>query len=242
VLMAGLFILAFNSLEKKKTWLGTLLIVITFFIKIYGIVGFLLFFLYPEKRKFILYSLLWLVLIGLLPLVVISPSQLAFLYSSWLDLLRSDHTLSQGMSVMGVLDIWFHIEIDKMLVAVIGFILLAIPLIKTKAYKEPLFRIFFFSSIMIWMIIFNHKAESSTFIIAVAGIALWYFSQKPTIIIRILFILAFIFTCLSTTDIFPEHLRTEIFHPYLVKVIPCILIWIFLNYQMLSGKYQLSEP
>lgn len=241
LLMAGLLIMAFNSLEKKNVKLGTLFIVITFFIKIYGAIAFLLFFLYPQKKKFILYSILWLVVIGLLPLLVISPSQLQYLYLSWYDLLRSDLSASQGMSVMGVLNVWFHIDIDKSIVAGIGLILLVLPLLKVKAYKEDLFRIFFFSGMMIWMIIFNHKAESPTFIIAASGIALWYFSQKANWQIRTLLIIAFIFSCLAPTDIFPPYIRQQIFQPYLVKVIPCILIWFVIEYQLLSGKYEIKK-
>ena len=53
-LLAGLIILAFVFLEKEKIWLGTLCITLTFYIKIFGIVAFALFLVYPQKGKFIL--------------------------------------------------------------------------------------------------------------------------------------------------------------------------------------------
>jgi hypothetical protein len=241
LLMAGLLIFAFNALEGKKTWLATLLIVITFYIKIYGAIAFLLFFLYPEKKKFFLYSIFWMIVLALLPLILITPQEYGMQLTSWLELLRSDQTVSQGLSVMGLLNRWFGWTPDKLIVIGAGFILLVLPLLKIKKYKDPLFRIFFFSSMMLWMIIFNHKAESPTFIIAVSGIAIWYFLQKPDWMLRGLLLLAFIFTCLSPTDIFPPHIRQDIFVPNLVKVIPCVIIWILLNYQLNAGKYELRK-
>jgi hypothetical protein len=86
------------------------------------------------------------------------------------------------------------------------------------------------------MVIFNHMAESPTFIIAVAGVAIWFYSQKPTTLNIALLILAVVFTCLSPTDIFSTYVRKEIFQPYVVKAVPCILIWLKISYDLLFDK------
>ena len=65
-LIAALLILAYTSFENKKVIWASLFIVLTVYIKIFGVVAFLMFFLYPDKLKFILYTILWTVLLALL--------------------------------------------------------------------------------------------------------------------------------------------------------------------------------
>src|SRR5690606_38477454 len=99
------------------------------------------------------------------------------------------------------------------------------------------FRLNMLSSVLIWIIIFNHKAESPTFIIAVSGIALWFFSQQAKKENTILLILVFIFTCLAPTDLFPKYIRDNIFEPYVVKAVPCILVWLKISYDLLFQNF-----
>src|SRR4030095_11803055 len=53
-LIAGLLILSFCFLERRQIMWGTLMISLTVFIKIFGLVAFSLFFLYTDRRKFFL--------------------------------------------------------------------------------------------------------------------------------------------------------------------------------------------
>ena len=93
------------------------------------------------------------------------------------------------------------------------------------------------ASILIWTVIFNHKAESPTFIIAICGIAIWYFSKQRNWPDTILVITAFIFTSMSVTDIFPPFVRNHYFIPFVIKVAPCIFIWIKIMYELLFEDY-----
>ena len=78
-------------------------------------------------------------------------------------------------------------------------------------------------------------AESATFIIAISGVAIWFFTKKEKHIIdKILLTLVILFTLLSPSDIYPEFIRNEYFIPYTVKVIPCILVWIKINFELLT--------
>src|SRR6185503_1416181 len=80
VLIAGLLLLAFSFLERRRMAWASLMIVIAAFIKLFGLVAFSLFLFYPEKRKFILYSALWGIVLGLLPLAVVPFAELVRLY------------------------------------------------------------------------------------------------------------------------------------------------------------------
>ena len=91
---------------------------------------------------------------------------------------------------------------------------------------------------LIWVVIFNHKAESPTFIIAVTGAAIWYFSNKPRIANNTLLIFLFLVTCLSFSDLVPHDIRQNIIKPYAIKAVPCIVIWCLLFLKLITMHSQ----
>ena len=235
-LMAGLIILAFCMLEKEKILLATLFISLTVFIKIFGIIACVLFVFYSKKVRVVLFMIGWIALLAIIPRLFTGVDQLIFLYKSWLNMLANDHSASVGYSVLGWLQTWFKIEPNKILVLGVGLILLLLPLLKIKKYADYSFRLAMLASILIWIVIFNHKAESPTFIIAVAGVAIWFFMQKPNKANIVLLIVVILFTCLSPTDLFPKYIRQNIFEVYVVKAVPCILVWLKIMYDLLFDK------
>lgn len=235
-MVAGLLILAFGLLEKRHYLTATFCIVFSIYIKLFGIVGLALLLFYPQKWKLALYTAAWTVVLFFIPLVMVDFNQLKFLYSSWGQMLKEDHTASYGFSVMGWINAWFRVDINKTLVALAGAVVFLIPLVRIKLYQNYMFRLLTLCSVLIWVIIFNHKAESPTFIIAMSGVAIWFISGKKSTLNIILFVLAFIFTSLSPTDIFPRSLRETYVIPYSLKVFPCILIWAKLIYDMIVMK------
>jgi len=231
-LMAGLLIFAFIFLEKKKPALAALMIVLTVFIKLFGLVALVLFLCYPERWKAMLYALGWTLLFAFLPLLVVSWSQLELLYQSWFMLLQNDHIASIGLSMAGWLYSWFGVAYSNLIV-IIGAFLLCLPLLRYQYFKEYTYRAFFLSSVLIWVVIFNHKAESPTFVIAVSGIAIWYMSQRLNWLNLVLLSLALVFTVLSQTDLFPRGLQNAFVAPYVLKAVPCILIWVKISVDLL---------
>jgi hypothetical protein len=236
-LIAGLLILAFNFLERRRVAWGTLMIVVAAFIKLFGLAAFLLWLLYPQKKKFVFFSLFWVSAIALAPLIVVPPAQLARLYGSWWTLLSNDYAGSAGLSLMAWLQAWFGVAPPRGIVVLIGLAVLGWPLVSARRYGDFAFRLLFLCDILIWVVIFNHKAESSSYIIAVSGIALWFFAQQRSRINLVLVSIAFIFTCLSPTDIFPRVLAATVFVPYVVKAAPCVFIWVKITYELVSGAF-----
>ena len=237
-LMAGLIILSFALLQKEHFLWATLCIVATVYIKLFGVVAMALFLFYPHKGKIALYTMLWMVLFAILPIVITGPNQLIFLYKSWGHMLAHDHSISYGFSVMGWLKSWFHLNINKNLVLLLGTILFCIPLSRIKLYRDYNFRLLLLASILIWVVIFNHKAESPTFIIAMSGIVIWFFSQKHSKTNLVILLTAFILTSLTSTDLFPHVLRESLIKPYVIKAIPAIFIWFLIIYEMTFKKYR----
>jgi len=235
-LIAGLLIFAFGLLENKKGWLASLFVVLTVFIKLFGVVGFALFLFYPQKWKMALYTVGWALLIWLLPFLFIDWEQYRFLFASYGQLLASDPIISNGFSVMGWLYSWFSLKTDKLIVILGGAGLFLLPFLRVSAYKDFSFRFLTLTSILIWVVIFNHKAESPTYVIAMAGVALWFIQGKKSALNIILFLAAMIFTSLTTTDIVPSSVRHAVLLPFAFKALPCILIWMKIIYDMLMLK------
>ncbi len=240
-LMAGLFILAFLFLEKNNVAIATLFIVITVFIKLFGLVGFALFLLYPNKIKAMAYTIFWFVLFALIPMLIVSPSELVQIYKSWWNLLSNDYVGFNGISVIAWLNTWFGLTEIKQMVVIFGLIIFGLPLIRFKQFVSQKFRMFFLASILLWVVLFNHRAESPTFVIAVSGVAIWFFGQTQNIFNLVLILIALVFTILAPTDIFPAHIRNDIFVPYAVKVVPCFFIWLKLIYDMLKVDFLLDS-
>lgn len=234
-LMAGLMILAFVFYERKNVALATLMIVLSVYIKIFGLVAFALFLLYPNKWKSIGYGILWMVVLFVLPLVVISPLELMAQYQNWVSMLMQDEAVSYSPSVMGWLKTWFHINPSAGLVLGLGVLIFLAPLIQFKKYDGAKFRQLILASILIWVVIFNHKAESPTFIIAVSGVAVWFFSQKQSRLNMVLLLITLIFTQLSPTDLFPPSIKEAFLYKYVIKVVPILLVWIKILYDAFIG-------
>ncbi|CAG5006350.1 hypothetical protein DYBT9275_03800 [Dyadobacter sp. CECT 9275] len=235
-LIAGLLIFAFGFLERGKYWQAAFCIVASVYIKLFGIVALALFLLYPNKLKLTYTTAVWILLFTFAPLVVVDMEQFLFLYKSWLSLLQNDRSISDGLSVIGWLKAWFGWDVNKTMVNIAGVVLFCLPLVRIRYYSQYTFRILLLASVLIWVVIFNHRAESPTFIIAMCGVALWYFSLSSSRENLVLLLLAFVFTALSATDVFPRFMRDEWLKPYVIKAVPCILIWGKIIYDMWVGN------
>ncbi|MGB3077825.1 MAG: glycosyltransferase family 87 protein [Saprospiraceae bacterium] len=242
-LMAGLIILAFCLCERNNFFMAAFCLMISVYIKLFGVVGFSLFLFYPQKLRLGLYTLFWGLIFLLLPLSVMNPVRLINLYESWLHLLASDQPpTAYGYSVFGWLKMWFHFQPDRIWILITGALIFLLPFTKIKMYRDFDFRLLALSSLLIWIVIFNHMAESPTFIIAMTGVSIWFFTRKPTIVNISLFALALILTSLSATDIFPHDFRKQIIKPYVLKAFPCIVVWIKIVIDMMLAKKGMKWP
>jgi hypothetical protein len=236
-LMAGLIVLAFALAERSKYAWSTLCIVFSFYIKIYGILALVFYLFYPGRLRLAAWTIFWMVFFAVLPLLAVSTHQLGFLYHSWLSLLLNDRSASMGTSLMGIMDTWFHLASWKNAVTVAGVILFVLPLVHFRQYKDYTYRILYLASVLIWMVIFNHKAESPTFVIVTAGIGIWYFSQRRDTLNLILLILSFLLISMSVSDLVPAPIRNDLVRPYGIKAVMGIVVWFKIIYEQLTLRY-----
>jgi hypothetical protein len=235
VLIASLIILSFHSLENKKPLLASLLIVLTVYIKIFGLVAVVLAVFYPNKIRFVLYTIFWTLVFALLPLVVISKNELLQQYQNWLYLLKWDHEASYGVSFIGLIHSWFNLKFSKIATVAVAAIVFCIPLLKFNCYKKYSFRLQILASLLIWIVIFNHRGESPTYIIALVGVGIWYFSQPANTTNRTLLWLCLIFTSFTSTDLItPGWITEKYVDTYSIKAVFSIVIWCKLIFDLLT--------
>lgn len=243
-LVCALFLFAYMAFEKKQVGLAALFIVLSVYIKIFGILAAALFLIYPNRFKFILYAILWAVVLFLLPITVISFSELIQLYQNWFGALTADHAKNvEDVSVMrmlsGVSTIAFS-EGLRLGIQLGAVVLFCMQYIRFRQFSEQQSRMFLLASAMIWSIIFNHAAESSTYIIAIMGVAIWYSASEMSKTQLALLIFAFILCSLSPTDIFPPYIRKNFIVPMALKSLPCLLVWLNIWYRLVWAKPQLA--
>jgi hypothetical protein len=146
--------------------------------------------------------------------------------------------VSDGLSVLSGLHQWFGIAGHKTLIQATGVGLLCLPLLNTTAYAKWAFRLGMLSSVLMWVILFNHRAETATLVIAVCGCALGYYTSHRTVLDTGLLLAVVLVTCLAPTDLCPLWLRQGVVKPYALAIVPVLGMWIKLNYDLVwkAGK------
>lgn len=224
-LIAGCLILALGLLERRRDFLAALCIAGAAFIKIYGIFGFVLFLFYRRKIALSAWGVLAMAIMAALPLLLVDLEQYRFLLASYQRLLGEDHSISYGLSALGLMKVWLGLEPNKVAVVLVGFALFLMPLTRWRLYRHFGFRYLTLASALLWLVVFNHKVESPTFVLAMAGAGLWFVVEPRNRVNIGLILFALLLTSLSTTDLFPRPIREAYIKPYLLKGVPVVLIW-----------------
>lgn len=246
IALTGLILLSFSYLIKKKEVQSAFFIAIGTLIKLYGIVGLAFFFFTRNKFKFIAGCIITFLVLFILPMLISSPSFVIQSYADWYRSLAHKNDLNasltsfQDISLMGIVRrTTGNINIPNAPFLLAGLTLFGLPYLRINQYKHLGFRLMLLASTLIFTVIFSSGSESPTYIIAFAGIAIWFIvqqKQKKGWVIA-LFIFAFILTSLSPTDIFPRPVK-EFIRLYSLKALPCVVIWLTIIYQMMKEDFE----
>lgn len=249
VAIAAIIIIAYAAIEKEKDWLAVLMIALGTMVKIYGVVGLAFFFFSKHKIKFIGYGLLWMGVMFVLPMVISSPDYVLDQYGAWFtDILQKNDanmfTEKQNISLLGMVrKISGNPFYSDLYIIVGGLVLFALPYLRFSQYKYAPFREAILASVLLFVVLFSTGSESSTYIIALCGAAIWYVTapwKRGKLDIGLM-IFAFILTSMSPSDLFPRYLKVHYVFPYALKAFPCVLIWLKLTYELCLKDYKRNE-
>ncbi|WP_018622371.1 glycosyltransferase family 87 protein [Spirosoma luteum] len=237
-LIAALSLFTFLSFERRQPIWAAFFIVLGFNIKIYSLVAGALFLLYPQKLRFLAYALGWGVVMALLPLLLTPPDKLLWQYDLWVNqlLIKSDVDKWLNLSIHRLVHQTISPAISTSAIIGAGVLVFCTVYIRVKRYTEPVFRLLMVASVLLFQVIFNPVSESPTYITAVTGVMCWWVCCPQNWLDRSLLIACFVFTVLSPSDIFPTVLREQLVKPYVLKALPCVLIWFRVIYLMHSRE------
>jgi hypothetical protein len=180
-LVAATMLLAFAALERDRLRLAGLAIGSGILIKLFPAAA--LAFAAPrrDRVRFAIWFSVILVALVLAPVAVTPFSTLIAQYRSWYAMGSVD-ALDRGASVMQLLHIVFGYDGPNWPVQLAGTLLLALPLARGQ-WSDGRHRRLFLASLLVYSVIFNHKAEQPSFVIAMVGVAIWY-ALKPRSLTR----------------------------------------------------------
>jgi hypothetical protein len=83
--------------------------------------------------------------------------------------------------MMHYLHAWLGVDWPNWPVQIAGTLMLVLPLaVRWDRRNSEAFRRTFLCSLLVYAVLFNHASEPPTFIVAYAGIVIWYVSSPPS--------------------------------------------------------------
>jgi hypothetical protein len=247
--ITAIIILSYTLIDRKQNFWAACLILLGTFIKLYGIVGLAFFFFVKEKPKFIGYCFFWALIFFVLPMLFFTPQYILEQYKEWYISLSAKQLENatliswQDISVMGIVRrVTQNPAVPDLPFLIGGIILFCIPYLRTDQYQSPTFRLMYLASTLIFTVIFSNSSESPTYIIAFTGVAIWFIIQKRPIhpISIALFIFSILLTTLAPSELYPKYVRVNYIMHYSLKALPCVLIWLFISYQMIFEDFKVK--
>ena len=225
-LSAGLMILAFGFLHARQEWRAGLAIAVGTAIKIFPLAAaiFAVFRPYRIPRFGIIGASMAVALLAA-PLLVLGPAELLAQYRSWGSISGSD-AVARGYSVMQQLHMWTGADWPNWPLQLSGLVVLLAPLVRISRWGVQRFRLLFLASVLMFCVLFNHKAESPSFVVGSAGAAIWFVIAARDRLAWAAFAFFLIGTVLSASDLMPERLQKGFFEPYRFKTVPLLVLWV----------------
>jgi hypothetical protein len=237
-LVTALVVLAFVAFERQRQLGAALAIALGAVVKIFPLAALPMAVFHPRRIRFALLFTGVLLALVALPLLFISPHELAAQYQSWRSQEAADALSTAsfgGGGVMELLHLWLGVHIPNWPVQLAGTVLLLLPLAaRRRDWSDPDFRLRFLCSLLVYMVIFNHRSESPSFVIAVTGIAIWYVTSPREWLHTALLALTILVVSVSSTDLTPSYVKHEIVLAYRLKTVPCLLVWLLMQAELLK--------
>lgn len=242
-LVAALMVFTFAAYERHHTALGSLAAVAGTYIKLFPIAGVSFAVFHPRKLRVAIAVALGMALFAILPLLVTSPDRLLAQYGSWRAIQATD-SLNRGFTVMRMIEELTHAGLPNWPIQLAGVLLLLAPVVVQRwRWHDWDLRRLYLCSVLVFCVIFNHQAESPTFVIAITGIAIWFATvARPSRWEWALLAFVVVFTILASSDLMPRTIQRDFFDRYRFKTVPLIVVWIELQRRLWWPRVMEAKP
>jgi hypothetical protein len=159
-------------------------------------------------------------------LLIISPDALAVQYHSWGALERREAGLvgSSAMEIFRSAGINWPVWTFQLIGSAI---ILAVLILRMPDWKDRTLRLQFLGFVMVFCVVFNHRAERQSAVIALCGMVIWYLaSPSPRAVWRTaLFTIVYFLVAVSGTELVPESIK-HVLAPQARFSIPLTFLWL----------------
>ena len=247
---AAMIIFSFTYVLRKKDLYSAFFIILGTLIKIYGIIGVCFFVFSKNKTKAIVWSLCFTVVLLLLPAIICGPTFAVQCYKDWYDVLALKNAGNINITgnqldvcVMGMVrKITQNPHLSNLYYIVAAMLLMAASFLNFKLHKNLNFQIALLGSLLMFIILASTGSESPTYIIAFPGVGIWYVLERKKNFLSIsLLVLTLLISSFSPTDLFPRFVRVNYLQPYALMALPVFLVWLRLNYLMITNQLKPIE-
>ncbi len=235
-LVTGLILLAFLWLEGGRVWGAAAAIAAGAAIKIFPLAAGALALPHRWRWRFGVALAAALAAVILAPLLVTPASTLLQQYHSWAALEGRYGAALRIDSLMALLNLVIPGAWPNWPVQLAGTLLLLLPYLARRAdWGDGGFRRAMLFLLLQYVILFNHQAESPTYIIAMTGVVLWYLTGPRRWYHHAL--MAFSWTLVSLfSEILPASVLNVCCRPFHYKAIPIALVWLVMLWELLAPR------
>lgn len=240
-LVAALIIFAFVAYERGQLWRAAAAIGVGAAIKIFPLAGLSLAISRPRRlRAALIFACVGAMVIAL-PLITVPGAALARQYKSWNALqLRESHDL--GLSMMGLLHELSGLDWPPWPVQIAGVcILLSVLYLRRDQWDDPGFQRRFLGFLLVFCVLFNHKAERQSYVIGVTGMVIWYLTTPRALWRTLLFSTALILNTLIGSEISPQLVRRAL-SPEMRNSVPLTAVWWAMLFDLMRLRSRRTLP
>ncbi len=230
-LVTGLLLVAFLALERRREVTAAGAVLLGACIKVFPLGAGVMGLLGPRRQRFALWSATIGVVLAALPLLVLSPAAYATALREWVTVLQRDSGL-QGQSVMRMLSDWFGVTSPNWIIQLVGVVLLVTPAVAGQRWSDRAFRMRFLCSLLVFLVIFNHEAESASFIVATTGIAIWFVTSPRTWWRTTLLGLTLLGVSVPRLFFFPYQIYHDVIRAHALDAFPCVVVWVVMQVEL----------
>lgn len=243
-LVAALIVFTFAAYERHHTALGSLAAIAGAYVKLFPIAAVSFAIFHARKVRVAIAVVGGALVFALLPLLVTSPERLLAHYASWRAIQRVDAAASRGFTVMRVIEQLFSTRIPNWPIQLAGVLLLLAPVVVQRwRWHDWTLRRLYLCSVLVFCVIFNHQAESPTFVIAITGVAIWFTAiERPSRGEWVLLGFIVLCTILASSDLMPRTIQRDFFDRYRFKTVPLIVLWIELQRRLWFPRVREARP
>ncbi|HEY2805476.1 MAG TPA: glycosyltransferase family 87 protein [Gemmatimonadales bacterium] len=238
-LVAAFIVAAFIAYEHKDTWRGAWAVAGGAAIKLFPVGAALFALIRPFRWRAMATVAIAAIVLIVVPVVVTGPHVLLQEYRSWFGL-EGAQVYKRMYSVMDLIDAWTDYYWPRWPIQLAGLVLLLVPVVlRRDSWELPGWRLRLLCSVLVFCVLFNHGAESPSYVIAMTGIAIWWTATPRSRAHNIMLILTLLFSTVARSSLVPVAFRVAILDPARVMVMPLLASWLLLQYELLRGERSL---